>query len=71
MEYRYGYLVAAWHHGDACTPEEVAQFEKDLLEVGFSKHLLALLKLAGEAGCLWLQLDRDGETVTGLPVFEW
>jgi len=71
LEYRFGYLISAWHHGEAREPEEIEEFEKNFLEVGFSKHLLALIKLAGEAGCNWLQLDRDGETVTGLPVFEW
>lgn len=71
LEYHYGFLISAWHHSDGCDPFEVSEFEKNFLEVGFSKDLLALLKLAGEAGCLWLQLDQDGETVDGLPVFTW
>jgi hypothetical protein len=71
MEYQYGFLISAWHHSDSREPEEVEEFEKDFLEVGFSKEFLALIKLACGEGCNWLQLDRDGDTVDGLPVFKW
>lgn len=71
LDYRYGFLVSAWHHCNAMESEEVEEFKKNFLEVGFSKDLLALLKLACEAGCLWLQLDQDGDVVEGLPVFQW
>ncbi len=71
LDYRYGYLISAWHYSDSVDPYEIAEFEKNFLEEGFSKEFLALLKLAGEAGCLWLQLDHDGVPVPGLQEFSW
>lgn len=35
------------------------------------KDLEACLALAEENGCEWLRLDRDGQIVDGLEVFDW
>jgi hypothetical protein len=33
--------------------------------------LVCLLILAKSHNCKWLVLDRDGDVVEGLPIFEW
>ena len=33
--------------------------------------LQTCIELADKNGCIWLCLDRDAETVTGLPVYGW
>ena len=71
LEYRFGYLVSAWHHYNQREPVEVAKFETDLKVLGLSKNYIALVRMAAHADCRWLQLDRDADVVPGLPVFEW
>jgi hypothetical protein len=38
---------------------------------GLSHEFIALLRLAKQFGCKFLQLDRDGETYDNLPTFKW
>lgn len=33
--------------------------------------LSAIRKLAEAAGCTWIMLDQDADTVDGLPVYDW
>lgn len=40
-------------------------------ERGLPPDLQACMELAGGNGCGWLCLDRDAETVSCLPVYEW
>lgn len=57
----YGYF--------ACVPEVI--FAAQLLEIGYSHAFCCLLELARRQGLQILKFDCDGETVDGLPVFEW
>lgn len=34
-------------------------------------NLKPLLQLAIDNGCQWLEIDQDGNTIDGLPVFDW
>lgn len=36
-----------------------------------SEHANKLVALARENRCTWLRLDRDGDTIEGLPIFDW
>lgn len=43
--------------------------EIDLSE--YSQAFRDLLAAADVAGCSWLEIDRDGDVIDGLPAFEW
>ena len=52
-----------------CITDELAAICNDYH--GDNPELFRLLKYAREKGCNWLCLDRDGETVSDLPVYDW
>jgi len=56
----------------AAIEDDVAEdFYTTLEGQGLSIEFIALLKLAKENGCKYLQLDRDGELYDNLPTFKW
>lgn len=43
-------------------------------EVDLSKRpadLVKVMEFARACGCQWVMFDRDGDTVDGLPIYEW
>lgn len=45
--------------------------EKDDYYVSIPDELLKLIKFAKDLGCSWLCLDRDGDILEYLEVFDW
>lgn len=37
----------------------------------FSKEFIEILRIAKEKGCMWINFDRDGTEIEGLPTFDW
>jgi len=54
----YGWIIAI-------LPDREEDFAR------WTDDLLAIRKLAIEAGCTWIMLDRDADTVEGLPTYDW
>ena len=46
-------------------------YEGSNYQAELPEDLCACLKYAAEQGCCWLMLDRDYETVSGLPTYDW
>jgi hypothetical protein len=65
-DYEEGCFVFAAIEDDAAE-----EFYTSLECQGMSPEFIALLKLAKQSGCKYLQLDRDGETYDNLPTFKW
>lgn len=45
--------------------------EEDDYYAGIPDELLKLIKFAKDLGCSWLCLDRDGDVLEYLEVFDW
>lgn len=65
--------ITVYEHGEhglmVYVPED---FREDaVLLTGVPATLLKCMQLARDNNCIWLNLDRDGETVTLLPTYEW
>jgi len=65
-EYEEGCFVFAAIEDDVAE-DFYTTLEAECLSIEF----IALLKLAKENGCKYLQLDRDGELYDNLPTFKW
>ena len=50
---------------------EKNQGRKVFLNEGFSEAFCDLMDLAKTHDCQFLRLDRDGDSVEGLPTFDW
>lgn len=57
----YGWLIYVGEAGDAVVPEIDAP----------SAGLDAVIVAARAAGCMYLMLDRDGDALDGVPVYQW
>jgi hypothetical protein len=44
---------------------------KKLTEAGMTKAFIKLISTARDAGCYWINLDRDGDPHPGLRTFNW
>ena len=65
-EYEEGCFIFA-----AIEDDVVEDFYTTLEGQGLSHEFIALLRLAKQFGCKYLQLDRDGEIYDNLPTFKW
>ena len=65
-DYEEGCFVFA-----AIEDDEAENFYTTLEGHGLSHEFIALLRLAKQFGCKFLQLDRDGEIYDNLPTFNW
>ena len=65
-EYEEGCFIFA-----AIEDDVVEDFYTTLEGQGLSHEFIALLRLAKQFGCKYLQLDRDGEIYDNLPTFNW
>ena len=64
MPYFGGWLIRVMLEEDPDAPALLA-------EIGFSQAFLNLLALCRVRGFGYLRLDRDGDTIEGLPTFDW
>lgn len=52
-------------------PGELELFNEQARDLGLSPWALALCARAAALGCRWLELDRDGQSIQDLPLFNW
>jgi hypothetical protein len=67
IEHSYGYFV----HVNLNDLADRAECEAQAREDGASDAFFKLQEYARERGCWWINLDRDADTVEGLPTHEW
>lgn len=60
---QYGFFVPV--------PAGSLLYEGSNYQAELPEDLFACLKYAAEQNCCWLMLDRDYETVSGLPTYDW
>lgn len=58
----YGYFVNTAH---------TCETAGDARRAGFSQEFLTLMATARSLSCQWLNLDRDGDVLSGLATFDW
>lgn len=63
----YGYFIHVPNYNSDAYEEMI----KELLDFGLSESFILLHKYAKVNNCMWINLDRDGETIDYLQTFEW
>lgn len=58
----YGWFV--------CIPEDEDVYE-EIVEEGFSKHFINILRIAQRNNILYIRFDSDGHIHKGAPTFDW
>jgi hypothetical protein len=72
-ENEYGFFIYVPVHG-LYAEEDGKEFEAKLIEAietGYSQEFCHLLRIARKYKCRFINPDRDGEFIDGLPTFDW
>lgn len=67
-EYPEGFIL---YVGGGMEGDEIVHYEEHLRERGLSDNMIELTRIARRHRCRYLMLDRDVETIDGLPVHDW